>query len=428
MVSKRLMLFCGLASFLFSVAPSSAEFRKDYLVNSCISPDTKYVACTLKATACADVLDPHVNSTEHQVVALFNVASRQWKILNQTEQINSQPSDFSHQYLGLSGFSPDSKYLATTDTRSEKNFFNQLIFGDWGLPTIRSTITLWDTETQKSLNSMSDVERPGALSAAGCILSLPPFQFPDVLHGARVQEKIGLWDVKTGKHQLDLTPITMQNPEGGEQYDSNPCSFSADGRLIAALVTISVGTTQTPAMSSWSHAVKIYDSQSGKCLKTIPISESCREAFSPNNKILVTSGKNLEAWDVDSGKRLWKKELQATGTSGREALRIAGNRVLVYFEPKLTVRMANGSLAESHDGNYTTQVVDLTTGKLVRDFGPEKDYTKEVMLSPDGKKIMTFSGKVAPPRIRVFDVDSAKLSSDIPCPMGELEEILERQK
>jgi WD40 repeat protein len=117
----------------------------------------------------------------------------------------------------------------------------------------------------------------------------------------------------------------------------------------------------------------------------------------------------------------------ATGPSYREEMCVAGNRVLTYTERTQPERMGNSTYELIRNGTHDTQVFDLTTGKLVRDFGIDRDYTEHVMLTPDGKKMVHFSSKHSDPTVTIYDVDTAKLLTTIKCPMDTIMAILDRK-
>ncbi len=398
-------------------------------MKAAVSPDAKSVACLFKAIACADVLDPHATSTEHQVVAVFSVDTKQWNIVDQVERINAKSDDLTNEYLDLIGFSANGKYFGATDTKTERTFIQRLAGIPFDIPAHQTTVTLWDVKTQKFINSLKNVDSPNFLSSNGCILNVPTMHSLDLMHLTTCEEKIELWNMITGKRQVTFEPVAFDLGSGGDQYENEPFSFSPDGKLLAASIyhmpVLSPG--QTHAGSAPAYEVKIYDTQSGKPIKTLPI-HAARIAFSEDGKTLASCQTGVEAWDVTSGKQLWKKNVGATGSSGREAMCVAGNRVLTYTERIQTIRMPNGSPGLMHNGTHDTQVFDLATGKLIRDFGIDSDYTEEVTLTPDGKKMLHFSGKRAGPTITIYDVDTGKLLNTIKCPMDEIEAILDRRR
>jgi WD40 repeat protein len=428
MVSKRLICFFWFAALVGSVVPATAQYKTDCLMNAVVSPDAKSVACTFKATACADVLDPHATSTEHQVVAVFNLETKRWKIVEQIERTNPKNDGLTNQYLGMIGFSANGKYFAATNTKPERTFIQRLAGMPFAIPSHQTTVTLWDVKTKRPINSLKNVDSPDFLSSTGCILNVPTMQSLGMMHLTAFEEKIDLWDLITGKRELSLEPVVLDlAKDGGEQYDNAPFAFSPDGKLLAAsiyhLPVIPPGHTQGPAPA---HEVRIYDTQSGKPIKTLPI-HATRLAFSEDGKTLVSCETGVEAWDLTSGKNLWKQNVGATGTSGREAISVAGNRVLTYTERLQKMRMSNGSPGLLHNGTHDTQVFDLATGKLIRDFGIDSDYSEEVTLTPDGKNMLHFSDKRAGPTITIYEIQTGKLLNTIKCPMDEIEAILDRR-
>jgi WD40 repeat protein len=396
-------------------------------MKAAVSPDAKSVACEFKATAYADAPAAPDTSIEHQVVALFNLDTKQWRIIDQIDQAHTDSANLVNQYLSLLGFSSNSKYVATTNTRTETTYLQRLAGMPFNIPSRQTTVTMWDVKTQKSINSLKNVENPNFLSSTGCILNVPTTHPQDLMHLTTLEEKIELWNMLTGKRELSFEPVLFEVTSGGDQYDNIPLAFSSDGKLLAASIchtpVLSPGQTHAPAPSS---EIKIYDTRSGKAIRTLPI-HSNRMAFSEDGKTLVSCETGVEAWDLTSGKQLWKVPMGATGPSYREEMCVAGNRVLTYTERTQPERMGNSTYELIRNGTHDTQVFDLTTGKLVRDFGIDRDYTEHVMLTPDGKKMVHFSSKHSDPTVTIYDVDTAKLLTTIKCPMDTIMAILDRK-
>jgi WD40 repeat protein len=419
--------FCTFA-LLTTLAPCSfAQYGSDHITGTLISPDCKSFACYFKATACKDALDPPSAKVEHQVIASFDLEKRKWKILDQIERKNLSNSDRSSQYLRLIAFSPDGKYLAISNTRTEFNLLQRLMNSPFDIPSVHATTSFWDTQQQKLVSTLDNVETPGCMSSTGWIISMPKFEIPNAFTLAHDEQEIELWNFLSRKRELSFAHAIFDLSKGGDQFSPGQYSFSPDSKFLAVNITHlgGVGVAVPPHSLVDSHMVRIYDTHSGNVIKTLPMLGRV-QAFSQDGKTLLSCGKELTAWDVSSGKQIWKKQLNATGSSGRESICSAGNRVLAYFEPYQRVKMKDGKEAELHNGLHFTQVFDLSTGKMVRDLGSESDYTKEVMLTPDGKKVVTFNGKGSAPKVKFFDIDSGKLVSELDCNIDEIEAILQR--
>jgi WD40 repeat protein len=349
------------------------------------------------------------------------------EILDQIERKNLSNSDRNNQYLRLVAFSPDGKYLAISNTKSEFNLFQRLVNSSFDIPSLHATTSFWDTQQDKLVSTLDSVENPGCVSSTGLIIGMPKKEIPNAFTLAHHEQELELWNFLSRKRELSFAHAIFDLSKGGDQFSPGDYSFSPDSKILAVKITHleGVGVVVPPHSLVDSEMVRVYDTHSGTVVKTLPM-HGLVQTFSQDGKTLFSCGKDLTAWDVSSGKQIWNKQLNATGSSGRESICSAGNRVLAYFEPSQRVKMKDGKEAEVHNGLHSSQVFDLSTGKMLRDFGSESDYTKQIMLTPDGKNVVTFNGKGAAPKVKIFDIDSGKLVSETECNINEIEAILQR--
>jgi WD40 repeat protein len=408
-----------IALVLNVLQPAFGDYSEKYLTRALISPDCKYLACAFKSTACHDVLDPPSTQFEHQIQSVFDIDRRTWKILGHIVRQGPFPLDGTGQHLGLVAFSPDSKYLATTSAKTELSLIQRMLGPNvFSVPSVQITTSIWDIGQQKIVNTLSHIENPGCLSSSDWIISMPKYDMENILSLAHHESKIELWNFLSGKHELDFAPVSAGVAQGGgDQIWPDPCSFSPDNAILQANVR------HLEPSSKESYMVRLFDTQSGKVIRNLPVKSNLR-AFSRDGKILVACSTDISAWDINSGKQIWKNDLGAAGISERDSICTGGNRVLIYFEVCPEVTMKDGRKAMLHDGTHGMQVFDVNTGKLVRNFGTSRDYTREVRLTPDGKKILVFTGKGLSPTIETIDVDSGKIIGHLECPFAAVGSIL----
>jgi WD40 repeat protein len=183
---------------------------------------------------------------------------------NQEKLITGRFASFG---LGNFAFSPDSKTLATVSPGDK--------FGEW-------TFNLWDVGTSKLQTSFKG---PNLLFGPKSLVFAPNGRY---LAAARIDNKVGLWDIATGKEKASFM-VEFSIGTGGP----NCIAFSPDGKLFA----------------TGGSFVGLWETASGerKALASDHLhSRIYTVAFRPDGKWFASAGKdkNIKLWDVATGKEV----------------------------------------------------------------------------------------------------------------------------
>jgi WD40 repeat protein len=139
-------------------------------------------------------------------------------------------------------------------------------------------------------------------------------------------------------------------------------ALSPDGRLVAS--------------GSYDHSVKLWDIRSGECLKTLlgHPSSVLSVSFSPNGQWLASGGYEqvIRLWDVATGQCL-------------QTLQAHANRVWsVAFSP-------DGQLLATGGDDFTIKLWHLATGECVSTFSGHASAVLEILFHPDRNCLITGS-------------------------------------
>jgi serine/threonine protein kinase/WD40 repeat protein len=215
---------------------------------------------------------------------------------------------------------------------------------------------------------------------------------PGVFAVADALHKVTLIEVRTGTRLLEFKP-GLKKLGGALRL-----AFSPDGERIA------IG-------SGWGGIV-IHDARDGKKLLEWDTPEARRLEFSPDGKLLLTSGVGqIHLWDANEGRLAWSYPLE----KGNFALGIftADGQQIITAEYKDNLRLVNsrdGTLIRAlprsrsavsalamHPNGTVTAVgergtalrIDLRNDRVLADFRAGDRLIEHVALTPDGRRIVT---------------------------------------
>ena len=258
-------------------------------------------------------------------------------------------------------FSPDGKYIVTTDT-----FLSAILWDtftgeriavmehDAGVnkfafsPDGKYLATASNDDTARIWNLSKDVEITlKHNSDVNCITFSPDGESIATLND---NNEVRLWNASTFKETNVIKHVDI----------SNYVSFSPDSKYLATI--------------SWNNTARLFDASAGKNIVTMNFEDSTSHiAFSPDKKYIAatkTDDNTTRLWDVFTGK---------------EITIIQSNCLVDEF-------------AFSPDGKYIatvgednpTRVWDAFTGKIVTEI-KNSGHNSDVAFSPDGKHIATYS-------------------------------------
>lgn len=148
----------------------------------------------------------------------------------------------------------------------------------------------------------------------------------------------------------------------GPQYDLRYAAVSPDGRRVVTGSHFSDGQSQS---------VRVWDGETGRPVRTLPLDGATQAVFSPDRRWLVTSTAGV-------GSRLWE-----VGT-WREVRRFA--QALAAFSP-------DGRLMAVGDALGVVRLVEPETGREVaRLTGPDPVWYNPAGFTPDGTRLLAVGG------------------------------------
>ena len=183
-------------------------------------------------------------------------------------------------------------------------------------------------------------------------------------------DKIGLWDVKTGK------PLgALETKPGAIKYYIHALAFSRDGKHLAA-----GSGTGFPVSGEANGAVAVWDVATGKLRHILPSAESQVNAltWSPDGTRLAGGGihsTSLSVWDATTGKET--------------VLRYRGAWQFfdVAFSPDGKLVAANYRARGSGATDAGVVLWDAATGRFQGVLSGNVEAVRAIAFSPDGRRL-----------------------------------------
>ena len=264
------------------------------------------------------------------------------------------------------------------------------------------TIKIWDVKTGKLLQSL-----PGLTKAASSVSFSLNGKFlaiaiVGVTYGDK-EEVVKIWEFKDGKWQhiqtltenkasvrsISFSPDSQklvccvcryddsQKYHPIKIYDVNTYEFKTlEGHITWILSTAFHADNQRLVSSSEDETIKVWDINTGKCLKTLYgyTDWQLTIAFHPNGETLASGDNNttVRLWNIKTGKCLQT---------------LLGHKSTIW------------SLAFSHDGNQlasgstdtTIKIWDIKTGECLKTLFGQEERIWSLAFSPDGEKLASSS-------------------------------------
>ncbi|MCX5832560.1 MAG: caspase family protein [Deltaproteobacteria bacterium] len=311
-------------------------------------------------------------------------------------------------------------------------------------------VTLWDVKTGKAIWTLNPTSSGAAAFSPDGRYVLSFFD----------KRQLNLIETETGK---EIAAFLVS----GDDYHAGPIAFSPDGRYVISgmsggiiklwdietqkemrvfkgymkkVASIAVSADGRRALSVSIDVLDkdyfvVWDIVAGKEVKTFPLGGNNisthfpqAAAFSPDGKYVLSGGRNLKLWNVETGKEIksFVKEVSTIGAvafspEGKQALSenvegiklwdvITGKEIRTFSGSKHP-----GSVVFSPDGRYalsgseyntTLKLWEVSTGKGIRTFAG-KHFTSidSIAVSPDGRYALSGSGDRT---IKLWDISTGR--------------------
>ena len=226
----------------------------------------------------------------------------------------------------------------------------------------------------------------------------------------------GVWGKYASQNILQFTSreIWTHIPAEAEGVPSDPHKLTLEGHRSGILTVAFSPDGRTLATGSWDTYVMVWDTETGKLLRTLDRhTDGVRAvAFSPDGSILASAGydRTIRLWDVDTPEQ--KLELEGHTDYVRAVVFSPDGRTLASGSYDRTIRLwdvdtpeqkqtleghTNGvlTLAFSPDGNRlasgsydtTIRLWNIDTGEQLQTLREHKGTVSSVVFSPDGRTL-----------------------------------------
>ncbi len=218
--------------------------------------------------------------------------------------------------------------------------------------------------------------------------------------------KVKIWDTSKGR-LLDSLSLVYNGDTFNSQF--RDVTYSSDGSYIIACLNHWTPSTSREHLDQ--ALIGVWRLPNYEFLFSTKISSS-KNAFSPDGKLIISTGYKTILWEVSNGKIIDTLEREAENVifspDGKYILTTTENNFnpLIYdaISGKLLYELVGHksgilSCIFSQDGKYivtasrdkTAKLWETNSGKLIYTMEGHQDYVNSAIFSPDGKYIVTSS-------------------------------------
>jgi RNA polymerase sigma factor (sigma-70 family) len=264
--------------------------------------------------------------------------------------------------LAQVAFSADGKLLATATQNTE-------------VDDNLGSLCLWDRATGKRLRQFGVRKTPYV-----CLALAPDGK---TLAAQDLTGAVDLWDTATGKELRRLTrgSVVFTSPGGDPQIRGVGCTFSPDGKVLAA---------RGP-----DRAIHLWETATGKeiCKLAADPEDASPLAFSHDGKVLATA--------ADEVVRLWEV------ATGKVIVRLEGHKGLAGVSAFSPDGKTFTALARNPGQRFqvTAYVWDVASGKVRRKWELPPNPAFACCLSPDGARVLAGGHADG---MRLYDLSTGK--------------------